>query len=147
MAVALPIDAVVGRREDVVDLSERGDGLVEVEAERGEVVDRGLRDSPPRSNGDDSEAVREAPLPRVVGRGRCDPGEDGRVWAWGVGKLVSQRPYLSHFSRTLRPRLASSGKVNLMAVTVRVARSTRNAPGRRRVAWSGTGDNSPKAKK
>ena len=99
LAVALPIDAVVGRREDVVDLSERGDGLVEVEAERGEVVDRGLRDSPPRSNGDDSEAVREAPLPRVVGRGRCDPGEDGRVWAWGVGKPAPVLvPLLAHLA-------------------------------------------------
>ena len=44
--------AVVGRREDAADLSERGEGLVEAQAERDEVVDRGLRHSPPRSNGD-----------------------------------------------------------------------------------------------
>ena len=86
VGVALAVDAVVGRREDAVDLPERGDGLVEAQAERGEVVDRGLRHSPPGSNGDDSEAAREVPLPRVAGGGRRDPGEDGCVWAWGVGK-------------------------------------------------------------
>ena len=36
------------------------------------------------ANGDDSEAAREVPLPRVVGGGWRDPGEDGRVWAWGA---------------------------------------------------------------
>ena len=97
VGVALPIDAVVGRREDAVGLLERCDGLVEVQAKRGEVVDRGLRHSPQRSNGDDSEAVREAPLPRVVGRGWRDPGGDGRS---GRGVWVSQRSYLSRFSRT-----------------------------------------------
>ena len=54
--MALAVDAVVGRKEDVVDLPERGDGLVEAEAECGEVADRGLRHSPPGSNGDDLEA-------------------------------------------------------------------------------------------
>ena len=69
-----------------VNLAERGDGLVEAQAERGEVVNRGLRHSSPRPNGDDSEAAREVPLPRVVGGGWRDPGEDGRVWARGVGE-------------------------------------------------------------
>ena len=83
--MAFAVDAVVGRREDVVDLPECGDGLIEVEAECDEVVDRGLRHSSPGgSNGDDSEAAREEPLPRVAGGGWRDPGEDGRVWAWGV---------------------------------------------------------------
>ena len=87
VGVALPIDSAIGRRQDAVDLTERGDGLVEVQAaERGEVADRGLRHSPPRSNGTDSEAAREVPLPRVAGGGWRDAGEDGRVWAWGVGK-------------------------------------------------------------
>ena len=36
--------------------------------------------------GDDSEAVREVPLPLVVGGGWRDPGEDGRIWARGVGE-------------------------------------------------------------
>ena len=64
---ALAVDAVVGCREDAVHLPERGGGLVEVEAECDEVVDRGLRHSSPGSNGDDSEAAREVPLPRVTG--------------------------------------------------------------------------------
>ena len=68
-------------REDVVDLPERGGGLVEVEAECDEVVDRGLRHSSPGSNGDDSEAAREVPWPRGAGGGWRDPGEDGRVTA------------------------------------------------------------------
>ena len=131
VGVALVVDAVVGRREDAVDLPERGDGLVEAEAERGEVVDRGLRHSPPRSNSEESEAAREAPLPRVVGGG----------WR---GVWVSQSSYLTRFSRTLRPRLASSGKVNSMAVTVQAVRFTRNVSGRRRVAWSGTVATAPR---
>ena len=48
VGVALSVDAVVGCREDVVNLAERSDGLVEVQAERGKVVDRGLRHAPPR---------------------------------------------------------------------------------------------------
>ena len=47
-------------------------------------VDRGLRHSSPGANGDDSEAACEVPLPRGAGGGWRDPGEDGRVWAWGV---------------------------------------------------------------
>ena len=86
VGVALAVDAVAGRREDAVNLSERGDGLVEVDAECDEVVDRGLRHSSSGSNGGDSEAAREVPLPRVVGGGRRDPGEDGGVWAWVVGQ-------------------------------------------------------------
>ena len=78
VGVALAVDAVVGRREDAVDLPERGDGLIEAEAERDEVVDRGLRHGSPSADGDDSEAAREVPLPRVAGGGRRDPGEDGR---------------------------------------------------------------------
>ena len=39
--MALPLDAAVGRGEDSVGLAGRSDGLVEVQAERGEVVDRG----------------------------------------------------------------------------------------------------------
>ena len=41
VGAALPVDAVVRGREDFVDLAEHSDGLVEVQAERGEVVDRG----------------------------------------------------------------------------------------------------------
>ena len=41
VGVALAVDAAVGRREDSVDLPERGDGLVKAQAECGEVVDRG----------------------------------------------------------------------------------------------------------
>ena len=122
VGVALAVDAVVGRREDAAHLSKRGDCLVEVEAQCDEVVDRGLRHSSPGSNGDDSEAAREVPLPRGAGVGWRDPGEDGRVWTWGVGSLevwVSQSSHLSRLSRTLRPRLASSGKVDSMAVTDR----------------------------
>ena len=40
-------------------LAGRSDGVVEAQAERGGFVDRGLRNGPPRSNGDDSEAVCE----------------------------------------------------------------------------------------
>ena len=85
VGVALPVDAVVCCGEDVVDLSKRNDGLVEVHAERGEVVDRGPWHGPLRTDGEDSEAVRKVPLPLVVGRGRHDPGEDWHVWVWGVG--------------------------------------------------------------
>ena len=99
VGVALAVDAVVGRREDVVDLPERGDCLVEAEAKCDEVVDRGLRHSSPGSDGDDSEAAREVPLPRGAGGGWRDPGEDGRVWAWGVGEpefvLV---PFVAHLA-------------------------------------------------
>ena len=99
VCVVLPIDAVVGRGEDVVDLAARSDDLVEVQAERGEVSDRGLRHGPPRSNGDDSEMVREVPLPLVVGGRWRDPGEDGRIWARGMGEpellLVSLLTYLA----------------------------------------------------
>ena len=48
VGVALAVDAVVCRREDVVDLSECGDCLVEVQAKCDEVFDRGLRDKFPR---------------------------------------------------------------------------------------------------
>ena len=51
--MALAVDAVVGRREDAVDLSECGDCLVEVQAKCDEVVDRGLRDSSPGADSDD----------------------------------------------------------------------------------------------
>ena len=61
--------------------------------------DRGLRHAPPRSDGDDPEAVRKVQLPLVVGGGRRDPGEDGRVWVWGVGEpelvLVALLAYLA----------------------------------------------------
>ena len=68
VGVALPVDAAVRCREDFVDdLAERSDGLVKVQAERGEVVDRGLRHGPPRTDGDYSEAVRKVPLSLVVG--------------------------------------------------------------------------------
>ena len=66
VGVALAVDAVVGRREDVVDLCERGDCLVEVQAECDEVVDRGLRDGSPGADGDYSEATCEVPRPRGV---------------------------------------------------------------------------------
>ena len=84
--VALPVDAVVRCRENVVDLAERSDGLVEVQAERGEVVDRGVRHGPPRTDGGYSEAVRKVPSSLVVGGGRCDPVEDGCVRVRGVGE-------------------------------------------------------------
>ena len=99
VGVALAVDAVVGCREDVVDLSESGDCLVEVQAECDEVVDRGLWDSPPGADGDDSEAAREVPWPRGVGGERRDPSEDGRIRAWGVGEpefvLV---PFVAHLT-------------------------------------------------
>ena len=56
VGMALSADAVVCGREDAIHLAERSDGLVEVQAERGEVVDRGLRHGPPRANGDDGES-------------------------------------------------------------------------------------------
>ena len=97
--MALAVDAVVGRREDAVYLSKRGYCLAEVEAKCDEVVNRGLRHSSPGSNGDDSEAAREVPLPRGAGVGWRDPGEDGRVWTWGVGEpefvLV---PFVAHLA-------------------------------------------------
>ena len=86
VGVALSVDAVVRGREDSIDLAERSNDLVEVEAERGEVVDRGLQHGPPRTDGDYSEAVRKMLLSSVMSEGRRDPGEDGRVWAWGVGE-------------------------------------------------------------
>ena len=81
------------------------------------------------------------PSPLVVGEGRRDPGEDGCVWAWGVGEpglvLVTLPAYL-------RLRLASSEKVNSMAVTLRAVRSKRSASGRRSAAWSGTVATAPR---
>ena len=59
--MALAVDAVVYRREDVADLSKRGDCLVEAEAKCDEVVDRGLRYSSPGADSDDSEAACEVP--------------------------------------------------------------------------------------
>ena len=97
--MALAVDAVVRGREDDVDLAERSDGLVEVEAERGEVVDRGLRHAPPRTDGDYSEVMCKVPPSLVAGEGRRDPGEDGCVWVWGVGEpelvLVTLLAYLA----------------------------------------------------
>ena len=99
VGVALPVDAVVRCGEDAFDLVERSDGLVGAQAERGEVVDRGLRHGPPRTDGDYSEAVRKVPSSLVVGGGRRDPGEDGCVWVWGVGEpelvIVTLLAYLA----------------------------------------------------
>ena len=85
--------------------------------------------------GDYSETVRKVPLSLVVGEGRRDPGEDGRVWAWGMGEpelaLATLLTYLA-------PEVGVVREVNSMAVALRAARSTRNASGRRSVAWSGT---------
>ena len=89
VGVALAVDAAVGRREDVVNLPKRGDGLVEVEAKCDEVVDRGLRHSSPGADGDYSEAAREVPLPRGAGGRWRDPGEDGRVWACSLPPSLS----------------------------------------------------------
>ena len=120
--MALAVDAVVGRREDVVDLSECGDCLVEVEAKCDEVVvDRGLRGSPPGADSDDSEAACEVPWPRGAAGGRRDPGEDGRIWAWGVGE--PEFVLVPFVAQTFRSKLASSWKVNSsIAVTDRAVR-------------------------
>ena len=111
VGVALAVDAVVGRREDVVDLCECGDCLVEVQAECDEVVDRGLRDGSPGADGDYSEATCEVPWPRGVGGERRDPSEDGRIRAWGVGEpefvLV---PFVAHL--TLQVGVVREGELD-----------------------------------
>ena len=40
----------------------------------------------PGTDGSDSEAARKVPLPWGAGVGWREPGEDGRVWASGVGE-------------------------------------------------------------
>ena len=109
--MALAVDAVVGRREDVVDLCERGDCLVEVQAECDEVVDRGLRDGSPGADGDYSEATCEVPRPRGVGGERREPGEDGRIWAWGVGEPeFVLAPFVAHL--TLQVGVVREGELD-----------------------------------
>ena len=71
--MALAVDAVIGRREDVAGLPECGGGLVEAEAERDEAVGRGLR------NGPFSEPSTVRPFardPRVLIGWQCPLGLD-----------------------------------------------------------------------
>ena len=136
VGVALAVDAVVGRREDVVNLSERGDCLVEVEAKCDEVVDRGLRDSSPGADSDDSEAACEVPRPRGAGGGRRDPGEDGRVWAWGVGEpefvLV---PFVAHLA--LQVGVVWEGELDCRDRPGGAVNEERIGPQEGRLVWCG----------
>ena len=91
VGVALPVDALVRGREDVVDLAERSDGLVEVQAERGEVVDRGLRHAPPCTDGDYSEAARNVPSSLVVGEGGARSQRGWVRLGMGCGRAITRQ--------------------------------------------------------